>query len=64
MNQKPVINETSKNVEKIIIPPEKRRNIKWIKANIKMEHYKIYKLLNDSTVSKFVAKKWLKVNDL
>ena len=29
-----------------------------------MKHYKIYKLLNDSTVSKFVAKKWLKVNDL
>ena len=29
-----------------------------------MEHYKIYKLLNDSTVSKFVEKKWLKVNDL
>ena len=26
-----------------------------------MEHYKISKLLNDSTVSKFVSKKW--VND-
>ena len=29
-----------------------------------MEHYKISKLLNDSTVSKFVTKKWVKVNDL
>ena len=27
------------------------------KSIIKMEHYKIYKLLNDSTVSKFVTKK-------
>ena len=29
-----------------------------------MEHYKISKPLNDSTVSKFVTKKWFKVNDL
>ena len=29
-----------------------------------MEHYKISKLLNDSTVSKFVTKKWVEVNDL
>ena len=29
-----------------------------------MEHYKIYKLLNNSSVSKFVTKKWIKVNDL
>ena len=29
-----------------------------------MENYKISKLLNDSTVSKFVAKKWIEVNDL
>ena len=29
-----------------------------------MEHYKIPKLLNNSTVSKFVTKKWLEVNDL
>ena len=29
-----------------------------------MEHYKISKLLNDSTVSIFVTKKWIKVNDL
>ena len=29
-----------------------------------MEHYKISKLLNDWTVSKFVTKKWVEVNDL
>ena len=29
-----------------------------------MEHYKIYTLLNDSSVSKFVTKKWVEVNDL
>ena len=29
-----------------------------------MEHYKMSKLLNDSTVSKFVTKKWIEVNDL
>ena len=31
---------------------------------IKMDHYKISKLLNDSTVLKFVTKKRIKVNDL
>ena len=29
-----------------------------------MEHYKISNLLNGSTVSKFVTKKWIEVNDL
>ena len=29
-----------------------------------MEHYKISQLLNDSTVLKFVTKKWIEVNDL
>ena len=29
-----------------------------------MEHYKISKLLKDSTVSKFVTKNWIQVNDL
>ena len=29
-----------------------------------MEHYKISKLLNDSTPSKFVTKKWVEVNGL
>ena len=29
-----------------------------------MKHHKTSKLLNDSTVSKFVTKKWFKVNDL
>ena len=49
-------------VEKIIIPPEKKRwNIKQIeKSIIKMEHCKIFKLLNDSAVSKSVTKNELK----
>ena len=34
------------------------------KSIIKMEHYEIYKLLNDSSVSKFVTKKWVEINDL
>ena len=29
-----------------------------------MDHYKISKLFNDSTVSKFVTSKWIEVNDL
>ena len=52
-------------VEEIIIPPEKKRNIKIIKISIiKMEHYRISKLLNDSIASKFVTKKWIEVSDL
>ena len=31
---------------------------------MKMEHYKIFKLLNDSTISKFETKKEIEVNDL
>ena len=29
-----------------------------------MEHYKISKLLDNSALLKFVAKKWIEVNDL
>ena len=29
-----------------------------------MEHYEISKLLNNSTVSKFVARQWIEVSDL
>ena len=29
-----------------------------------MRHYKISKLLNDSTVLKFVTREWIEVNDL
>ena len=51
-----------RNIEEIIIPIEKKRwNIKQIeKSIIKMERSKISKLLNDSTVSKFVTKNGLK----
>ena len=31
---------------------------------MKMEHYKISKPLIDSTMSKFVTKKWVEMNDL
>ena len=56
----------TKSVEKIIIPPEKReKNIKRIKTSIiKMEHYKISKLLNDSTVTKFATKNYIEVKNL
>ena len=30
---------------------------------MKMEHYQISKVLNDSSVSKFVKKKWVEVNN-
>ena len=29
-----------------------------------MKHHKMSKLLNDSTVSKYVTRKWIKVNNL
>ena len=46
-------------VQEIIVPLEERGNIKQIKTIIiiKMEYYKISKLLNNSTVLKFVTKK-------
>ena len=55
-------NKNPRNIEEIIIPIEKKRwNIKQIeKSIIKMERYKISKLLNDSAVSKFVTKNGLK----
>ena len=44
---------------------KKRRNIEGIKKIIiKMEHYKISKLLNDSIVLKFVTKNWMELNGL
>ena len=45
-----------KPVEKIIIPPEKREETLNKLSIIKMEQYKISKLINDSTASKFVTK--------
>ena len=45
--------EKQEAVEEIIIPPEKRDEIlDKLKSIIKMEHYKISKLLDDSTVLK------------
>ena len=50
--------------EKRIVPLEKKwRYIKRIKRSIiKIGHYNISKLLNDSTVPKLVTKKWIEVN--
>ena len=61
-----MLDENSRNVEEIIISPEKkRRNIKISKDKYyKIKHYKISKLLNDSVVSKFVTRKLIEVNDL
>ena len=43
---------------------KKRRSVKRIKTSImKIEHYEISKLLNDSSVSKLVRKKWMEAND-
>ena len=42
-----------------------RRNIKRINTNIiKIEHYKISTLLNNSSVSKFVTREQIEANDL
>ena len=39
--------------------------IKLIKKKYyEIKHYKISELLNDSTVSKFLTRKWIKINDL
>ena len=59
----PAVN--SRNVEEIVIPPEKKnkKTMKYWMNEDKyyiMELYKISKLLNDSSVSKFVTKNGLK----
>ena len=55
-----------KPIGEIIIPPEKRDKIldKFRKVIYEMEHYKISKLLDDSTVSGFLTKKCVEVSDL
>ena len=59
--------ENSRNVEEITILSEKREDILNQLNPIqyyKMEHHKISKLLNNLTVSKFVSRKWIQVDDL
>ena len=65
METKPVTNNSSRNVEEITIPPEKREEIlKKIKTSIiKIEHYKISKLLRNSSESKLVTRNWIEVNE-
>ena len=58
MKAKPVIYNNSRNIEKIITRTEKREKVlNEIRKYCKIKHYKISKLLNDSTVSAFVTKK-------
>ena len=52
----------SRKVEEIVIPPEKKTRI--ITQIEKLEDHKISKLLNNSTVSKFVTRKRIEVNNL
>ena len=56
----------TKPVEEIIFfTTKERRHNEWFKTIIiKVEHYRISKLLSDSSVSKFVRKKWIELNDL
>ena len=59
--------ENLRDVKEIIILTEKREeffNKLRQEKNHKMEHFKISKLLNDSTVLKFVTRKWIEVHDL
>ena len=52
------LTKIQKIVKKYYSTRKKRQNIKQIgKSIIKMEHYKISKLLNNSALSKFVTKK-------
>ena len=53
--------ENLRNVEEVIIPLEKKDKIlNKLRYFIKMEQYRISKLLIDSTVSKYVTKNGLK----
>ena len=58
--------ENPRNFEEIIISLEKKDEILNKLRNVSkcMEQYKISKLLNDSTASKFVTKSLIKVKDL
>ena len=62
----PLPAENSRNAEEIVISPEKRRNDKRVKKNvIKNGSHKISsKIIKRFNCIKFVAKKWIKVNDL
>ena len=56
---KPVPEVNSRNVEKIVIPPQIRQKIPRSQEKYyEMEHYKTSKLVSDSTVPKFVTRKW------
>ena len=50
-------------LKKYLLCQKKENKYKQNKTSIiKMEKYKMYRLLNNSTVSKFVTKKWIQVS--
>ena len=61
MKPKPLPKANSRNVEEIVILPEKRqKNTKRFRINpTKMEHCKTSNLLNDSTISKSLTRKYM-----
>ena len=63
VKSKLAIDENSKNIEEIIIPPNKRHEKSHKLSVIKMKHSKVSKFLNYSTVSKFVTRKRTEVNN-
>ena len=66
VKQNPLSAKNSRNAEEIVISPEKRRNGKQIKKNIikNGSHKMSSKIIKRFNCIKFVAKKWIKVNDL
>ena len=62
---KPIIDESSRNVEEIVTQKTIQEILNKLRqVLLSIEHHKIFKFLNDSAVSRFVARKWVEVNDL
>ena len=55
------LDANSRNIEQINSSPEKKM-LNELNKYYKMEHNKMSKLLNDSTVSKIVITKWIQLN--
>ena len=53
----------SRNVEEYIPPQKEVEILNELRKVLLMEHYKIFKLLDNSSVSRFVIRKWIEVND-
>ena len=60
-----VVEKTTEVIDKMIGDSERVRNTRRVKTSIiKMKHHKISKLLNVSTLPKFLIRKRIEVNDL